>query len=501
MTTPAHTLPAQATPIPAPGDRPSPTAPGAVDATRLGDLMTHAPMALPESASARHAAEQMWRRHISCTLVTDGHGRLSGIVTAGDLVGSVIAGGLPPDTPLGTIMTASPHALGPDATVVDAMLVMTANGIGHLPVTDAAGTPVGIVTRTDLVRHNSSSLVYIIGDIERRETVEGLAEVVGRNPQLLADLVAAGVEGQQIGRMMTAVTDAVTRRLIALAQAELGPAPVPWLWLACGSQGRMEQTGTTDQDNCLFLSDAYDAAAHGAFFERFAQLVCDGLDACGYVRCPGDMMATNPRWRQPVRVWRGYFDGWIETPDPMAQMLASVMFDLRPIAGDDALFGDIHRQTLEKAAANSIFRAHMIANSLKHTPPLGLFGGISYVRDGEHRKAIDLKMSGVVPITDLARAYALAGRIEAVNTRERLVAARDMDGVLSKTGGQDIVDAYDLIVDLRLAHQAGQIRRGHRPDNFMMPETLSALERNHLKDAFSVVKTLQSAASQLSANR
>ncbi|QBK31312.1 cyclic nucleotide-binding/CBS domain-containing protein [Roseitalea porphyridii] len=479
------------------------TAPTAADlaATTLGDLMTANPMTLPRDATVRQAAEIMWDRHISCMLVTGDDGRLAGIVTAGDLVGTVIARGVSPDSPLSAVMTADPVALGPTSTMLEAVIVMTERRIGHLPVVDAGGRPAGIVTQTDLVRRNSNSLIYMIADINRRDSYEGLAEVVARAPQMLVELVASGLEGHQVGRMMTGVADAVTRRLIALAEERFGPAPAPFLWLACGSQGRMEQTGVSDQDNCLFLSDAYEEAAHGPWFAKMAKFVSDGLDAAGYFYCPGDMMATNPRWRQPVRVWRGYFDGWIDKPDPMAQMLASVMFDLRPIAGDEGLFGDLNVTTLERASRDSIFRAHMIANSLTHTPPLGLFGGLSLMRDREHRNAIDLKLSGVVPITDLARAYALAGRITAVNTRERLIAARDMEGVLSKTGGNDLIDAYDLIVELRLKHQTAQIRAGGKPDNFMVPDTLSALERNHLKDAFSVVKTLQSAIGQVGARR
>ncbi|MFX3679795.1 MAG: DUF294 nucleotidyltransferase-like domain-containing protein [Hyphomicrobiales bacterium] len=487
-------------------DAPATAAPRAAPAvnmvaTRLGDLMTEKPMALPETSSVRQAAEAMWERHISCTLVTGEGGKLVGIVTAGDLVGNVIARGMDAETPLTEVMARNPVALSPDATMLDAVMVMTEKRIGHLPVVGADGTPQGIVTQTDLVRRNSNSLIYMIADINRRETYDGLAEVVARNPQMLVELVASGLEGHQVGRMMTGITDAVTRRLIALAEQKLGPAPVPWLWLACGSQGRMEQTGVSDQDNCLFLSDDYDEDAHGGYFAEFARFVSDGLDAVGYFYCPGDMMATNPKWRQPVRVWRRYFDNWIAKPDPMAQMLASVMFDLRPIAGDETLFGDLNVRTLEKASKDSIFRAHMIANSLTHTPPLGLFGGLSYVRGGEHKNAIDMKLSGVVPITDLGRAYALEGRIEAVNTRQRLITARDMDGILSKTGGSDLIDAYDLIVELRLKHQTAQIRAGGKPDNFMVPDTLSALERNHLKDAFSVVKTLQSAIGQGGARR
>ncbi|MGI9437094.1 MAG: putative nucleotidyltransferase substrate binding domain-containing protein, partial [Geminicoccaceae bacterium] len=286
--------------------------------------------------------------------------------------------------------------------------------------------------------------------------------------------------------------DALTRRLLEMAEGELGPPPVPYLWLACGSQGRQEQTGVSDQDNCLFLDDGYQPKEHKSYFERLARAVSDGLDACGYYHCPGDMMATNPRWCQPVSIWRHYFRGWIAEPDPMAQMLASVMFDLRPISGTSVLFEGVQADTLKRARKNSIFRAHMISNSLKHTPPLGLFRGFALIRRGEHKDTLDLKLNGVVPIVDLARVYALEAGIDKVNTRERLLFAREA-GSVSESGFRDILDAYDLIAITRLRHQANQVRVGEKPDNFVLPSVLSDLERNHLRGAFLVVKTLQSA--------
>src|SRR5690606_33225940 len=113
------------------------------------------------------------------------------------------------------------------------------------------------------------------------------------------------------------------------------------------------------------------------YFDELAKRVSDGLHACGYVYCPGDMMATNPRWRQPVRMWRDYFHSWAVTHEPTSQMLASVMFDLRPISGKASLYQDLQHETLEMASRNSIFIAHMTANSLKRTPPLGLMRGFS----------------------------------------------------------------------------------------------------------------------------
>jgi len=207
------------------------------------------------------------------------------------------------------------------------------------------------------------------------------------------------------------------------------------------------------------------------------------------------MMATAARWRQPLRVWRNYFSKWINKPNTEAQMLASVMFDLRPIGGDFSLFENLQANTLQAASANSIFVAHMVSNSLKHTPPLGLLRGLATIRSGEHKSTVDLKHNGVVPIVDLARIYALQGRVSAVNTRARLEAAAKL-GIVSATGAKDLISAYDLIADTRLEHQVALVKSGQAPDNFLPPANLPDFDRSHLRDAFVVVKTMQSAVGQ-----
>jgi len=83
------------------------------------------------------------------------------------------------------------------------------------------------------------------------------------------------------------VSDAITTRLIQLAENELGPPPVPYAWLAAGSQGRNEQTVQSDQDNCLLFSDRFNEKRDGWYFKAFSKIVNDGLNQCGYVYCPG----------------------------------------------------------------------------------------------------------------------------------------------------------------------------------------------------------------------
>ena len=206
-------------------------------------------------------------------------------------------------------------------------------------------------------------------------------------------------------------------------------------------------------------------------------------------------MATNSRWRQPLSVWRNYFESWIANPNKEAQMLASVMFDLRPIGGTPSLFENLQEEILEKASHNSIFTAHMIANSITHTPPLGLLRGFATLKSGEHKHHIDMKHNGIIPIVDLGRIYALQQQLKHVGTRARLIAAIDT-GAISKSGGNDLLDAYDLIAETRLKHQARQIKNGTPPNNFMRPTVLSEFERSHLRNAFVVVRTMQAAITQ-----
>jgi CBS domain-containing protein len=474
-------------------DRTRPAAARRQDITTiaLSDLMTPAPLTCRPETPLIEAARQMRERRVSCIIATDGD-QVRGIVTTGDITARAVAEGRPPDTPVQAVMTPDPLTLPPTALVADVLHAMVERGITHMPVVDA-GRLVGILTQTDLTRFQATSSAALIREIAGAPDTAVLARIVRRIPELLVQLVSAQNPHQTVTRLITDIGDATTRRLLTLAEAQLGPAPVPYLWLACGSQGRQEQTGVSDQDNCLILDDAA-TAADDAYFADLAKFVSDGLDEAGYFYCPGDMMATNAKWRQPLRVWRDYFRRWIAVPNPEAQMLASVMFDLRPIGGQGSLFADLQDETLAAAAKNSIFVAHMVSNSLKHQPPLGLFRGFATVRSGEHKNTIDLKHNGVVPVVDLGRIYALTGQLRVANTRARITAAIET-GAVSASGGRDLLDAYDMIADTRLAHQAAQIRRGEKPDNFMAPADLSDFERSHLRDAFVVVKTMQNAAS------
>ncbi len=305
-------------------------------------------------------------------------------------------------------------------------------------------------------------------------------------------MLAEGRGPRAIGHMASDIADRVTTRLLQAAERRLGPPPVPYAWLAAGSQGRRELTAGSDQDNGLLLDDTFEEDRHRAYFTALGAQVCDGLHECGYVHCPGEMMAMTRRWCQPVSVWRSYFSEWIDQPEPKALMLSSVFFDFRAIAGAEPLFLRLRDFVLEKTGRNTIFLAYLARNAMSRTPPIGFFRTFVLARGGAHAGTMDLKIRGVTPIVEMSRVHALSAGIEAVNTFDRLETL-GRRGVVSPGGAKGLLEALELIGSVRLRHQVRMASEGLRPDNHIRLEALSAIERKQLRAAFVLVRTMQSA--------
>jgi CBS domain-containing protein len=461
--------------------------------TPVRALVKRAPITVRPQTSIRAAAELMREQRVSSVLLVE-DGRLFGLVTDRDLRNRALAAGMDTATPVIDIATVAPLTMPVEAPGFEALLMMARHNIHHVPVMDGTAV-VGMITATDVTEQHSTSAVYLAGDIHKQTTLEGLVACAAKVKGLQKHLAAAGASAYATGHIVTAIADALTTRLLHLGEAKFGPPPVDYVWVAAGSQARNEQTAKSDQDNCMILDDAYDEAAHGAYFKNLATWVCDGLAACGYIHCPGEMMAMTDKWRQPRRVWREYFHKWVDTPEPMALMLTCVFFDVRAVAGRADLLEGLRAEVLQRTKEAKLFLALMVGNALKHQPPLGLFGGISTIRSGEHKGTIDLKHTGIVPVIDLARIYALAAGHPAVNTHDRLAHAAD-SGEISPQSVRDLRDALEFLAGLRIRHQASQIAAGHDADNFLRPESLSNFERGQLKDAFGVVKSLQDVLAQ-----
>ncbi len=460
--------------------------------TPVSALLKRAPVTLPPQTTIRAAAQLMSEQRVSSILIVE-QDHLFGLITDRDLRNRVIAAGLDTQRPIMDIATLAPLFVNLHDPAFNALLLMARHNIHHVPVLDGQRIA-GMITATDLTEQHSTSAVYLAGEIYKQTTVQGLQRASTRIRALQQSLAAADATAYNTGHIITAITDAITTRLLQLGEAQLGPAPVEYVWVAAGSQARSEQTAKSDQDNCMVLDDAYDEALHGEYFRQLTQFVCSGLDACGYVFCPGEMMAMTDTWRQPRARWAEYFRRWTSEPEPKALMLTCVFFDLRAIHGQTSLLDGLRHDVLQRTRGNTLFLAHMVGNALTHEPPLGFFKGLSPARSGEHKGTINLKHNGVVPIVDLARVYALAGGHAEVNTHDRLLSAAD-GGEISAQSARDLRDALAFLAALRIQHQAQQMARGEAPDNFLDPAEISNFEQTQLRDAFQVVQTLQTVLS------
>lgn len=106
------------------------------------------PLTLTSSESVQRACQQMWKRRVGATLVTDGSDHLVGIFTGRDAVRTLAEGRNAATTLLADVMTARPDTLAPGGTAADALRLMRDAGFRHLPIVEQ-GRILGIVSRGD----------------------------------------------------------------------------------------------------------------------------------------------------------------------------------------------------------------------------------------------------------------------------------------------------------------------------------------------------------------
>ncbi len=293
-------------------------------------------------------------------------------------------------------------------------------------------------------------------------------------------LMAGGAGAFATCRALTGLHDALTARLIELSQAELGPPPCPYAWLALGSGGRMEQSLRTDQDHAVVYADDVVAAE---YFTALGTLVVAGLARAGLRRCPGGYMAD--RWHMPLARWREVFHGWVDSPQPPALVEAEVFLDFRRVHGE--LSPAPLDTVLREGSGAPRFLVGMARAAVRFRPPLGLAGHIR----GEHGE-VDLKRGGLAGVVLLARLYALSAGSLTRSTPDRLAAASTA-GTISREGAAALADAYHFLAELRLGAQLRQMEAGDEPTNRVRVASLTADERKQLRRAFRTVRDMQRA--------
>ncbi len=338
----------------------------------------------------------------------------------------------------------------------------------------------------------SAAAEDIAREITLAETDEQVEEHCRRVQGLVGALLESGTSPSAIAGMVTAVTDSATSRFIDLAQADSGPAPAAFAFVALGSQGRGEQTLFTDQDNALIY--AYPGEGREAeadrYFSALAARVCLALTRSGYRNCKGLVMASNPRWCQPLAVWKGYFTNWISKAEEHDMMEFGTFFDLRCVKGDDALVQALRAHIRNEISQSPQFFTQAARNALLFKSPLRLFGALVSAGGVKDKSGhLDLK-AVMMPIVTFARLYALHRNVSSTSTTERLSALSDT-GLLLPSQHHDILTAFETLLRLRLRHQSMTIQKGGEADNLIDPSWLGHIDEAVLKECFKEIDLIQ----------
>ena len=449
------------------------------------------PLACDKNQPVARVASLMTRRRNTAVLVRSEDGDTIGIVTDHDLRDRVLAAGLDPALPVFRVMSSPVVGVPQSSLVYEALLAMEENGIQHLAVTDENGAVVGVVRNRELLQFPAYGASVITREISRASSVDAVAAARERLPALVAGLLDCGSRSRNVTRVITSVSDAVTQRLVELAVEELGPPPVPFCFIVLGSEGREEQTLVTDQDNAIIHADVAPelAAPAGEYFARLGTMVCDWLEQAGYRYCPGNFMAKNPAWCKPLEAWKENFARWIMKPEPQELMEFSIFFDLRPVYGARELAGDLRRSIQEMMHECPAFFPQFARSCVQHKPPAT--GLLAKLVSGGGEQARNLNMKdAMMPIVSFARLYALRHGLAETNTVDRLDGLAERQ-VLTPTSHEEIVLAYDHLMQLRLKSHAAAIRDHAAPVNTIPLKSLTPLEQAMMRETFTHVATIQ----------
>jgi CBS domain-containing protein len=466
---------------------------GELSNRRLAELLGCVLVACPRGTSVKRAAELMAEADTGSIVVLGANGTACGILTDSDLRRRVVAAGRGPDTPVDTVMSSPLLSVPPATLFFEALSLMLERHIHHLVVAED-GRALGVVSESDLVSALGVGPLFLVRRIDGATSVEQLSDARAALPRMVGALLTAGVGAYDLARIIAETTDRLVRRAVGLAEAELGQPPLPYCWLALGSEGRREQTLHTDQDHALVYADPDPEQAESArvYFLRLAERVVDALTRCGLPHCPGEVMASNPRWNQPLAAWRAHFTNWIERPASEALLNASIFFDLRPIAGEASFGTALQDQIARQAPAARRFQL-LLADQARHNrPPLGLFRKLVVQRSGDHRGQLDLKHGGLSPVVDLARLYALRHGVRETNTIERLRTLAKLR-VLPAETPDELVAAYEFILLLRIRGHVAHLAKGRETDNYVAPDEMERVDRTLLKEHLAVIATAQQA--------
>ena len=457
----------------------------------LRSLPKGPPLTAPPSASVRNAMLRMNQTGSDNIVVVDEpSNRPLGIVTLSNLVHAIAFEGGDLEQPVAALMPAAPLTLPADAPIHRATVLMTKRNVRHVILVEPDGHLCNVVSRADLFGLRGGGAEALAESVAMSMDVAALAKAAAAVHQRGTELFAAGMGAEHVCQWISALNDIISMRIIELVEDEFDLPAVPWCWLVFGSEGRLEQTFSTDQDNGILFLPGEERVTEDLreAFLPFAQAVNRGLDACGFTLCKGNIMAGNRSWCLSLAEWENRFSTWMQVPEPEAILHSTIFFDFRPLYGSYELADRLRDWLISQPPSYDRFLRAMAEEALIVAPSLGWANNFVYDGGKQYPHTMDLKLHGSRPFVDAARTWSLTHGIWATNTGDRLRAVARVQNLRPETTAGE-VEAFYLVQRFRMQQQIA----AKKPDeaNRLDPSSLNALNRLMLKEAFKQAKNIQ----------
>ena len=434
------------------------------------NLFLRQPEYIDMDLTVREAAEMMIRKQTELLFVTGNRKEIVGLLHNNVFINEVISGKKDHDTIISSVMKSPVIYVNENTLLFEALLLSDREDEDYLAVKNDQSKTAGFISKKDLLAAQQNTPFLLVKKIERAELVSQLQSLYDKLPGILTLLISTDYHSRSIARISAAFSDAISKRVVELAIEKTGPPPVNFAFISLGSEGREEQTLKTDQDNAIIYHGDYSDEVN-EYFLQLSEKITSWLSDIGYEYCKGEVMASNPKWCQPLTKWKEYFREWVENSDPESILDTSIFFDLRFVYGDKSLVDELKNEIIKIVDSKAVFFAHL-AKSVHRTKA---------VTSSEKHKTIDLKMA-MLPVVGFARVYALKNNISETNTVSRLKTIIERVNI-NKSFIEEIVKAYEYLMFIRFRLQTLKILSGENPDNLLRLDELTNIEKATLKAA------------------
>jgi CBS domain-containing protein len=436
----------------------------------------------------QQAALKMKEEKVGSIVVVDEQLIPLGIITDKDFKTKVGTGQVLISESVSNLMSYPVKCISQNPTLQEVMLIFLKHNFHHLCVTQdgSSQTPMmGIISDHDLLVEQGDNPAFLMKKVRKASTMTELVDARNRLEKLIEDYLHKDLSIDFVAEITAEIEEAILAKIFEFSLLEMKLAgeeepPCSFCWLALGSQGRREQLLRTDQDNALLFEEE----GHQAYFLKLAYKITTGIETIGFLKCPADMMASNPKWCMSLAEWKNTFQSWISSSNSQSILHTTIFFDFSAVYGNAELAEGLKTHVFE--CLNELFLSKLALNALSSPPPLSFFRNILVEKDGAHKDLFDIKARAMVPLADLARLFTLYHKIEGLtNTYQRFEKIQTLEK--EKSLFEEAALAYKFLMKLRTIEGISQ----HSDGRYVDIKKLNKLRRQVLKNIFETIAELQ----------